>query len=111
MISLILVFIAAFLNAIMDNITHHWYKSVFNDVEFDANFWNPEISWKNKYVNQSFDFFSDAWHMCKSIMIVLLALAIVFHSSIVNWFVDIILIGVVWNVSFNWAYNHYLNRK
>ncbi len=111
MISLILVFLTAGCNAIMDSITHHWHKSVFNGVEFDANFWNPQISWKNKYNNQSFDFFSDAWHIFKSSMIVLLALAIVFYSPMINWFVDIILIGVVWNFSFNWAYNHYLNKK
>ena len=110
MISLILVFLAAICNAIMDNLTHHWYMSVFNNVKLDLKFWNSELSWivrSLEYTNYKLD----AWHIFKSSMIILLALAIVFYSPMVNWFVYLILIGVLLNFSFNFGYNQYINKK
>lgn len=120
---------AAICNAIMDTITYHWYKSIFNNSKFKAIWWNPEVSWKNKYVDTDpnkpirkiifglFDRpFTDAWHTFKSLMIVFITLAMVFlaYSCIIykpliwHYFILFIIIGTIWNLIFNKFYNHEL---
>jgi len=129
MISLLLVALAAICNAVMDVISFHYKQSIFT--KFNPQWWNPAISWKNKYV--SYDKFSeytgsvsklekrifilnlfsikyptfltDAWHFFKSLMIVLLGFAIELYNPVVNIYVDIILVGLAWNLTFNVFYN------
>ena len=63
-------------NAIMDTLMFHYHISVFK--RFKAIFWNPEISWKNKYKDDlktpKFLFsttmlvwVTDAWHLFKTL--------------------------------------------
>jgi hypothetical protein len=47
--SIILVALAAVCNAIMDVLSHHYPRSIFN--RFNPKWWNPKTSWMNKYVN------------------------------------------------------------
>lgn len=129
MISLLLVALAAICNAVMDVISFHYKQSIFT--KFNPQWWNPAISWKNKYVDYSKfaeytgkvsklekrifilnlfsikypTFLTDAWHFFKSLMIVLLGFAIVLYNPIINIYVDIILVGIVWNLIFNVFYN------
>ena len=49
-ISSILIFLAAMSEAIMDNLQFHYYKSIFSNRK-SQQFWNPLISWSNKYKN------------------------------------------------------------
>ena len=46
----ILLFISALAKAIQDKLQFHFEKSVFMSVK-NPQYWNPVISWKNKYKN------------------------------------------------------------
>lgn len=84
----ILISIAAACNAVMDKVSFHYSHSIFANL--NELFWNPNLSWKNKYKNgdqeqgERFPFsatalvmFTDAWHLFKSIMITALVTAII----------------------------------
>jgi len=122
MISLLLVALAAICNAVMDVISFHYKQSIFT--KYNPQWWNPAISWKNEYIDWDNDvrtekvifilnlfsikyptFLTDAWHFFKSLMIVLLGFAIVLYNPVVNIYVDIILVGLAWNLIFNVFYN------
>lgn len=128
MISFILISLAAICNSIMDILQFHYKKSIF--IKFNPQWWNPAISWKNKYIDWDngvmiekkihiFNLFSikypifltDAWHLFKSSMIVLFGLGVVFYSPVINPFIDIIIIGLVWNLTFNVFYNKIFRKN
>ena len=127
MISLILVSIAAILNAAMDTLVQHFPVSVFKNL---GSKWNPSEAWKLKYVDSDpskgfkkinlFGFipiippvaYWDYWHLFKSIMIVALCSAIVIYTPITPYkCLDIIILGTVWNLIFSFFYNHILVVK
>ena len=75
-IALTLLLLAGISEAIMDKLQFHYSLSVFS--KFNPLFWNPEISWKNKWKNGDslqgekfwlsstlFVFTTDAWHLFK----------------------------------------------
>lgn len=110
MISLVLWALASVCNAVMDTLAHHFYVSVFQ--KKDPKFWNPEVSWKEVGYLPFTKFKADAWHLVKSLMIILIALAICFKPYWVKTGMDIImyliLLGVVWNGTFSLFYNKLL---
>lgn len=87
------------MDALMDTIKDHFSESIFS--KLNQQFWNPSVSWTNKYKNHdhtqghatftifgirfnTIDAFSDAWHISKVIRegyIVLAILSIFFCSS------------------------------
>lgn len=116
--TVIFVMLAAMCNAVMDITTHHFYDSIFT---YNNRFWDPEISWKNKYNHDDPKYgrrkwhllffmvnihpaFTDGWHLMKSSMIVFLMLAIQFYSFHA-WY-DFIILGTCWNVTFSIMYNY-----
>ena len=118
MISFILIFFSAICNAVMDVCSFHYSTSIFS--KFNPQWWNPEISWRNKYVggdpSQGFrkcffglldypTFLTDAWHFFKSSMICLFCAAIVLYKPVLGPLIDFVIIGVIWNVAFNVCYN------
>lgn len=83
-IALLLIILAAILNAGMDTLYGNYESSIFKN--FDAQFWNPYISWENKWKNgdrtqgERFLFSStflvpltDGWHLLKTLMLLCLA--------------------------------------
>lgn len=132
-LSILFLMLAAICNAIIDTLDHHYHTSIFR-YKCNPEFWNPTISWKNKYrngaVSQGPAFFlstgilvafTDAWHLFKSMMIVLIVLSIVtfpytfeiclFHSTFLNVLLWIGLLGTAWNVTFSFFYNKVLIKK
>jgi hypothetical protein len=134
MVSMLCIILAAICNAIMDKLAHHYDNSIFS--ELNRQFWDPKISWKNKYewngyfaayvrkqwklFGISFNIhpaFTDAWHLFKSSMIILLALAIVTYDGIIPFFgnvyitliIDFLFIGFLWNRVFLLFYKTILN--
>lgn len=127
MISLVLVVLAAVCNAVMDVLQFHFRSSIFEN--YNRKWWDPAISWKNKYeywdnylrkrkkinifnllyINYPI-FLTDAWHFFKSSMVVLLGLAIVFYTPVINIYIDIILIGLVWNMFFLIFYKKFFRK-
>ena len=43
------VMLAGVSNSIMDTLDFHFSESTFS--HYDANFWDPQVSWRNKYKN------------------------------------------------------------
>lgn len=89
-ISFILFFLAGICEAIMDKLQFHYDVSVFKYFK-NQYFWNPNLSWRNKYKNgdpsngEKFFLsksllvgFTDAWHMFKLLRTLLLFVAIYF---------------------------------
>lgn len=104
--SFLFIFIAAICNSMMDNVGHHWYKSIFK--RLDVKFFNPNVSWE--YAKQIYGYKVDFWHLCKSSMIIFLCLAIIYYKPLFGGLIDFILMGLVWNGTFNLFYNHILNE-
>ena len=95
---MISIFLAAFCNAIMDTVDHHFLQSVFSlikgpDSKQKRLWWNEYEGWRNKYINRNqalglrkihlfgmcFNYpvqLTDAWHFFKTIMLVFCALGI-----------------------------------
>ena len=124
MIWLIMVLLAAICNAVMDTISHHHSTSVFKNHK--SGFWSDAnlVSWKNKYINgDPFQGrrrflgiiipvqFTDAWHLFKSLMVIVLALSVVFYSTIIYIWSDFVMFGIIWNLAFNLFYNHLLKKR
>lgn len=111
-----LIAMAAVMNAVMDVITHRFYGSVFDKwYLFNNSFWDARTSWANKYIDGDPDkgrkkflglnlhpAFTDGWHLCKSLMIIFLCLAIVISPGM-N-IAHFICLGLTWNVSFGLFY-------
>lgn len=106
MISLILVFLAAFFNAVCDAVENeNYYESVFK--KLPVQFWYKRESWK--YVKKIFGYRPDAWHLAKTCMVVCFALGVVcFDLPVVKWqdvALYMIVFGIIWNVTF-WLFYH-----
>lgn len=90
-----LVTVAGLANGVMDTLTFHYSSSIFPQREGQTllgagpQFWNPGISWKNKYKDFPDDprprypgattwlaWTTDAWHLAQMIMLTAFQLAI-----------------------------------
>lgn len=107
-ITYLLIIIAALLNAVMDRTENivAFNRSIFSHM--DKRFWCKEISWQ--YASKVFGWKADAWHIAKSAMIILLALAMIVFKSTGVWFIDLLMIGVTWNMVFVFSYHKLLYR-
>lgn len=123
-ISLLFIALGASCNAVMDICAHHFEISIFR--KRNAQYWNANISWKNKYINPDYgDYrrkkflginvhvaFTDAWHLFKSMMIVFIALSILtfpgMELNLLNILIELIKIGLTWNIIFVFLYQHIL---
>lgn len=131
LISIVCWILAAICNSVMDTLAHHYPTSIFT--KYDEQFWNPKISWQNKYkggqkiLGPAFFLstgilvaFTDGWHLFKSSMIVLLGVAVVtfpytysiciFKDVFLNITAWLIILGVLWNSTFSIFYNKFLKR-
>lgn len=117
----ILITISGFSEAVMDKLQFHYNRSVFIKLK-NQQFWNPEISWKNKWFNGDpvygerfkgsstiFVGLTDAWHLFKSIrtftlFLSLFLVAVVFDSL---FFITIhfIILRIFYGLSFTYLFN------
>jgi len=115
--------LAAVSNAGMDTLTHHYKNSFAAYYNLSRQFWDPAISWKNKYiegdpakqkVKVSLLFFSinkpsfltDGWHLLKAFMLMFIFLSSVIWIP-VDWRRRILLFSafaVLWSVVFELSY-------
>ena len=115
-IILILFTFSGIFEAIMDKIQFHYNKSIFPK---NSLFWNPELSWKNKYKDDLktpkffgsttfFVIFTDAWHLLKYIMILAIAisvlLAFLFNVTLIMGCIIVFLCLVAFVIGFDIAY-------
>ena len=132
-LSLMLIISSGIAEAFMDKLQFHWEKSIFvpNPPKYKPSFWNPAISWKNKWKEGTdykvekfkgstsiFVFTTDAWHLFKFIKNTTMFLAIFFAMVAVtfNPFIPIIyLISLVilartsYGLAFTLFFNHILH--
>lgn len=109
LLTFILVVMAAFMNAVMDRTGDlvAFNASVFNNN--DPAFWCREVSWQ--YAKKIFGWKFDAWHISKSTMVMFLIAGAVLYQPVFNPILDFLLLGILWNASFNLGYNHLLKSK
>lgn len=122
-----IIFLAGFSEGIMDKLQFHFYKSIFKNFKKTI-FWNPEISWKNKYKNNDplngpkFIFstsllvsLTDAWHLFKLVRNILLFISLSFIGFLCEDFKDlliaIVLSRVIYGIGFWISYNKILVSK
>ena len=121
-VGVILVGIAGFFKAVMDKLQFHWHRSIFKHdrLRYNPLFWNPEISWANKYeVGTNYNvekfkfsttllvFLTDAWHLAQMSMTLLLFVGISMIGYMSDSFLEFvicvsiarILYGVVFEVN------------
>lgn len=131
--SFLLFAFAAVCNSMMDVLQFRWKKFRWRG-KVDPRFWNPAISWENKYIDGdpekglkykgAFGFlanFLDAWHLFKMTMIISLALAVIlfpfayqfclFNSYWLNGALWLLLLGAAWNIPFNYCFNRFFVKK
>ena len=81
-IGIFIIIISGISKAVMDKIQFHYHKSIFKDVlKYNQQFWNPLLSWQNKYKENSmvepkfkgsttfFVFVTDAWHLSQTVLL------------------------------------------
>lgn len=128
MISLILWVIAPILNAIMDLVENENFgQSIFFDKtemkklgKYKWNqWWYKRDSWL--IVKKILGYRPDAWHLCKSLMIIFIVLssiAMYFQGPIkffdklwLNGLCDLIIKGTLWNLTFTLFYHKLFRSK
>ena len=120
MISYSFIILASIFNAVMDILQYKYSQSVFNNLS--NKWWNPKISWKNKYKNglkeqgpafvgstTIFVFITDAWHFFKTLMIMSFIFSVIFYTPITNHFIfDFIFLFSIFSIVFEIWYSFVL---
>ena len=104
--------LAAFCNAVMDRTENApaYNKSVFKNLP--KTFWLKEVSWQ--YATKIFGWKGDCWHIAKSLMIIFMAATVAFtlaFEPLLRPWLNFIVLGLLWNGTFNLFYNYILKRK
>lgn len=108
MITYLLIFLAAFFNAVMDACENeNFEESILK--KWDRRFWYKRDSWK--YTKKIIGYRPDAWHLSKSLMIICFVLAVIFYEPKHEWWVVFISCGIIWNVAFWLFYNKLFGIK
>lgn len=133
-VGLILIFISGSCNGVMDKLSFHYERSIFSSKNFNKHFWNPNLSWENKYKErgnskfknliEKYDngplvLFTDAWHLFKSLMLSSLVIGsilylqhdIFMNSITLSVIVDFIIIRSIYGLGFNLFFSHFLEKK
>lgn len=121
---LLMFFLAGIAEAHMDTLQFHFYRSRFSS--FNHSFWNPEISWKNKYkLNDPrygakfpgsttiFVFITDGWHLMKFFRNIFIFTGLFFalyqnYSNLTNIIIITLLSRTVYGVGFSAFMNRLL---
>lgn len=117
----ILSFISGAAKGFADTLYFHYSSSVFKQ---DSKFWNPLISWQNKYISinplvrKKFwgisvpVFLTDGWHLCNSVFIEAIFLCIVFYRPFTPYILmDLFLLRLSFGVGFSFFYNFFLIKQ
>lgn len=126
-IGIILISIAGISKAIMDNIQFHFNRSIFNQLKYNQKFWNPTLSWENKYKEGSmtepkffgsttyFVFTTDAWHLFQMLMLLCLFIGIAITSfysgSFIFMIIKISILRLFFGLSFTLFFDKYLVKS
>lgn len=127
-----LIIIAAISNSILDSLQFHYSISFFKKLK-NQQFFNPELSWKNKWKfdvkgniigekffgsSTIFTSLTDAWHLFKLIMLTSLFAAIVLYKPIIELngdfaelIINFILLRAIYGIVFELVFSRILVKK
>mgnify|MGYP003133040494 CR=1 FL=1 len=113
MISLILIILASFFNAVMDLSSEGKLKDKYNKNKTWKNKYKPGTTLPKFFGAKTFLVWTtDLWHFMKMLMLACLFCAIVFYSSLTQWGNDAIyyykaldlgLFTLAWDVVYEWT--------
>jgi hypothetical protein len=122
-ISILLMIFAGICNSFMDVLKTRFNKSIFQGKK-PANWIDPAMSWPNKWKNGDksqgerflgsstvFVWITDLWHLCKMLMLLGIALAIVFYVPIVAWWIDWFILYCAFTIPFEIFYSKVLIKS
>jgi hypothetical protein len=123
MILLIFLSLVGFFEAVMDKLQFNYNKSIFINFK-NQQFWNPKISWKNKWENGDKDngerflfsstlfvFTTDAWHLAKFFRNICIAISMfifLYFSLSIETFFYLVLGRILWGVVFEISFSKLL---
>lgn len=113
-LTIIFLVIAAICKAVKDTVEFHFDYSIFS--KFNAKYWNPSISWKNKYKEDLktpkfwgsttvFVMFTDAWHLFDFLQLVSFLLAIIFYDKMIYFVADFVIFYIIFCCIFELFYS------
>jgi hypothetical protein len=118
MLTLFFITLAGMFNSIMD-LCIKFDETIFSKIPSMKFFMDSNVSWMNKYKNGDFRqgssfflstkalvFLTDMWHLCKTLMLICLSLAIVFYNPIFNWYFDAFIYWTLFGTSFTIFYDY-----
>lgn len=106
--SLLFFIVAAFLNAIMDSIESEYIRITIFD-RLPEKFWSKRVSCD--HAKMIFRYRADAWHICKSLSGICIALTVVFYKPMFGLGLDVALLIGCWIHTFNGFYSHLFKTK
>ena len=104
--AILFILLAAISKAAADTVSHHFETSVFKWK--DPRWWNPAVSWEYVGFIKFTKYRPDFWHLCNSGMIIFFCLATVFHKPVLEWYYELLIAGLLFNLCFNLFYNRLL---
>lgn len=122
-ICFILVLVAGCAYGAMATLQYHFSNSIF--MNYDIQFWNPTVSWANKYsdahnlVRKKWlgimpipVMFTDGFHLLQSIFIEAIFIALIFYRPFTNYILlDLFLLRLAFGIGFSFFYNWILIKK
>ena len=123
-IGILLVLIAGMSKAIMDKVQFHYHKSIFklDPIRYNQPFWDPLISWQNKYKVDSmtepkfygsttfFVFVTDAWHLFQMIMIFTMFMGVAITSYNCETPIELILKVIILRCFFGLSFTLFFTK-
>ena len=106
LLPILFLVLAALFKAVADTLQHHYDTSVFKNK--DVKWWNPTISWKYVKFLPYTKYRPDAWHLSNSLMIICFVLTAVFHNQYLSWWLELIMMGLIFNLAFILFYDEIL---
>lgn len=98
-VNLLFILLACIMNAGMDSLRFSFDTSFARN--WSHSFWNPAISWENKYKLPEWipDAFTDGWHLLKMFMLGFLFIAS--SANVTNSFWNDLILFTVYSVTWN----------
>jgi hypothetical protein len=117
-ISVILVIVAGIAKAFMDTLQFHYYEMRW---KLNPQYWNPEISWQNKYtwgkdkpkfiqwlLKGPLVFITDGWHLMQFVFLNSIMIVPAILQPYYNPFLAFLVIRTIFGILFFLFYNYIL---
>jgi hypothetical protein len=124
-----MMFVGGAFNGVSDALAHKYSSTVFYKSPANNQFWNPQVSWENKYRDWPIDdrpayfgsttflaWTTDGWHMTKTGQLKSMQVAMVLYKpekEIRKWWwpvADVFVTGVFYSAGFHLSQSIVINR-